>query len=360
MHDDILPLLEAWDGEGVVVRYDQPTGTWIFVALHSSRLGRPTGGTRVRVYSGLRDAMRDAMRLAEGMTYKWAGLGLGYGGGKTVMALSRPLDADEKRGLMHRYGELLEGLGGAFATGADLGTDSRDIAHMAERTQYVVGVDREAGGATDPGPFTARGVLAGIRSAVAHHRGDPDATGLADVRVLIQGLGGVGGPLARLLDADGAELLLTDRDTARAEALAGALDRASVVATGRTLSEPCDVYAPCAIGGVLHQETIPELRCHIVAGSANNQLAEEDDAERLARRGILYVPDYIINAGGALAFSMIADGLDDLDEIHRRVDAIGVAVAEILAEASSSGATPLAAARTRVDRMFSELAAAAS
>ncbi|MCG8460613.1 MAG: hypothetical protein MI919_30395 [Holophagales bacterium] len=350
MSDDILPLIRAWDGNGTLVRHDRPTGTWILLALHSDQLGPPTGGTRMKVYYGLRDAMRDAMRLAEGMTHKWAGLGMSFGGGKAVMALSRPLDGEQRRGLMYRYGDLLESLGGAFFTGADLGTGPDDMSHVAERTRYVLGVDGETGQATDPGPFTARGVLAGLRSAVRHQLGRGDLRG---VRILIQGLGGVGRPLARELAEEGAELLLSDLDEARARRLAEELG-AAAVAADRALTEPCDVLCPCAVGGILSEETISQLACRIVAGSANNQLLEEDDAERLHKWGVLYLPDYIVNAGGAMAFSLMSRGTADRRELERRVDGIGGAVAEILGEAREAGISPLAAARARVDRILAE------
>ena len=354
MKDDILPLIAAWDGEGIVVRHDAPTGTWIFIALHSSLLGPPTGGTRMKVYPGLRDALRDAMRLAEGMTHKWAGLNTEFGGGKAVLALSRPLDPQARKGLMLRYGRLLQSLEGAFRTGADLGTGPDDMSHVAETTKYVLGVDPVTKSATDPGPFTARGVLAGIRSAVLHRFGQETLEG---IKVLVQGLGGVGTPLASLLAAQGAELLLCDADPTRAERLSEHLGQGQVVPADRVYIEKCDVFSPCAIGGVLNENTISTLECQIVAGSANNQLLEEDDADRLNKWGVLYVPDYIVNAGGAMAFSLMTQGISETEELYRRVDHIGEAVAGILEEASASQTTPLSTARRRVDRLLSRRAA---
>lgn len=348
--DNFLPLLEAWDGDGVVVRHDAPTGTWIFIALHSSSLGRPTGGTRLRVYGGLRDAVRDAMRLAEGMTYKWAGLGMQFGGGKAVLAISRPLGFEERRGLMWRYGELLESLAGAFYTGADLGTGSDDMSHVAQRTRYILGVDPDSGLARDPGPYTATGVLAGIRSALrfTDGGGTSGSSGIAGRRIVIQGLGRVGGPLARALAAEGARLLLCDIDEEKMSTLAGELD-AETIPADRVYTEPCDVFVPCAIGGVLRPATIANLGSRIIAGAANNQLLDEDDAERLQKWGILYVPDYIVNAGGAMAFSLMKEGIVEEHDLNDRVAAIGSVVAEILEEAKQLGATPLQAAKRRVD-----------
>jgi leucine dehydrogenase len=343
--DNFLPLLEAWDGDGVVVRFDAPTGTWIFIALHSSSLGRPTGGTRLRVYGGLRDALRDAMRLAEGMTYKWAGLGMQFGGGKAVLAISRPLGADERRGLMWRYGELIESLHGAFYTGADLGTNTDDMSHVAQRTRFILGVDPDSGLMRDPGPYTATGVLAGIRSALRFADGAEEVAGR---RIVIQGLGRVGGPLARALAAEGARLILCDIDEEKMSALAGELE-AETLPADRVYTEPCDVFVPCAIGGVLRPSTIANLGGRIIAGAANNQLLDEDDAERLQKWGILYVPDYIVNAGGAMAFSLMKDGIVEEDALNDRVSSIGNVVAEILEEAKQLGATPLQAAKRRVD-----------
>jgi leucine dehydrogenase len=246
---------------------------------------------------------------------------------------------------MHRYGELLESLAGAFYTGADLGTGSDDMSHVAQRTRFILGVDPDSGLARDPGPYTATGVLAGIRSALRFADG---SEGIAGRRIVIQGLGRVGGPLARALAAEGARLLLCDIDEEKLAALASELD-AETVAADRVYSEPCDVFVPCAIGGVLRPATIANLGSRIIAGAANNQLLDEDDADRLQKWGILYVPDYIVNAGGAMAFSLMKEGIVEEDALNHRVEAIGDVVAEILEEARQLGATPLQAAKRRVD-----------
>lgn len=346
---DLLDLIAAWDGQGVVVRHDPPTGSWIFIALHDATLGRPTGGTRMKVYPTLADGLRDAQRLAEGMTYKWAGVGLPFGGGKAVLAIPRPLDRDEREGLWRRYADFLESLRGAFATGADLGTGPEAMALIARRTRWVMGAEQNAA-EVDPGPFTARGVFYGLRAAVAQVFGSSDLTGRS---VLVEGLGGVGLPLARQLADAGARLLLADLDAAKAETLAAELG-AEAVPLEKVVGTAVDVYAPCAIGATLNAEAIPRLACRLVAGSANNQLAEEADAERLEQRGILYVPDYVINAGGAVAIAMLQDGESDHQVIFRRVEGLGDTVAAILAEAAEEGITPLAAARRRVDRLLAE------
>lgn len=344
--DDFLPLLENWDGNGLVVRHDRETDTWIFIALHSSVLGPSAGGTRMKVYEGLRAAVHDAMRLATGMTSKWAALDMDLGGGKTVLAIPRPLELEEREGLLRRYGRLIDSLGGSFYTGADLGTTANDMATIAGETRYVFGVDHDTGESTDPGPFTARGVFEGLRAAVAHAF---DADSLAGRSVLVQGVGGVGSPLAHLLAEAGATVLVSDLDGARALDLAEATG-GEVVDPDDAMEYQCDVFAPCAIGGVLGRYTIPHLRCRIVAGSANNQLGDDEDARRLHDRGILYVPDYILNAGGAMALVLMADGIENRNELMTRVATIGETVSEILGAAEVQDTTPLEAARVIVER----------
>ncbi len=342
----ISGLTAAWDGLGVVCRYDKPTGTWIFICLHNDKLGPPTGGTRMKVYPDLDEALLDGMRLAEGMTYKWAGIGIPGGGGKAVLALEKPLEGEVRTGLLHRYGELVESLKGSFRTGEDLGITTDDMKTVAERTRHVQGF--RDGEKVNPSPFTAQGVYSGIRAAMGVVLGDDSPAGRS---VLVQGVGNVGAGLAKLLADAGARVLINDLDEQRAAALASELG-GEAVANGDLYGTECDVYAPCAVGATLNRDTIPRLKCKIVGGSANNQLAEETDSARLRERGIVYAPDYIINAGGALSFALLEQGVTDGDEILRRMETVGQTVGEILTEAERENETPVAAARRRVERIL--------
>lgn len=283
----IPELIEAWEGKAVVMGRDAPTGAWMFVALHDDALGRPVGGCRMTVYATPEDGLRDALRLAEGMTHKWAAMGLPYGGGKSVLAVPERLDGEERRGLLRRFGALLGTLRGAYGTGADLGTTTDDIRVIQSvAPDCVVGLPpADSDRPSDPGPYTARGVAAGIRAALRVRFGAPDPAGRT---VLVQGVGGVGEPLARILAAGGAHLVLSDVDGERVAALAEELD-ADALAPDAVYGAECDVYAPCAVGATLNARTIPLLRCAIVAGSANNQLETAADAGRLRDRGILYL-----------------------------------------------------------------------
>ena len=343
----IESLIAGWDGLGVVVRHDRPTGSWVFIALHDGTLGPLAGGTRLRTYPSPAAGLADAQRLAAGMTAKWAAIDAPFGGGKAVLAAPGPLAGEERRGLLRRYGRLVDALGGAFSTGPDLGTTMDDMREIHRVTPYVHGFDPRTGAATDAGPFTARGVLAAIRAAVRQAAGSDD---LAGRTVLVEGLGSVGAPLARHLAAAGARLLVSDLEPDRAAALAAELG-ARVVPLAEVPRTPCDVYAPCAVGGVLNRRTIPQLACRVVAGSANNQLEEERDARLLQERGILYAPDYVANAGGAIAFSLLGRGAAP-EEIDSRLLGIGTTLAEVFREAEARGETPLAAAARKVEAVL--------
>ena len=345
---DFLTVLQDFDGVGVVVRRDQLTGTWIFCAIHDDTLGPATGGCRMKVYDHPVDGLMDALRLAQGMTNKWAAMDFPFGGGKTVLAIPRPLGKEERRGLLHRFGALLNSLGGRYGTGADLGTTTEDMHTIAEVSEYVIGVHGRTEGPMDPSPYTALGVQEGIRSAV-HHKFK--RAGLAGRRILVQGVGSVGATLATDLAADGAHLLISDIDEARARALAELLG-GEFVPAGEVYSASCDVYAPCAIGATLGPDTIPLLECAIVAGAANNQLQTPADADALHKRGILYAPDYVINGGGAMAFTLIYQGVDDLGELDRRVRAIGIRLEGIFTEAAMTGLSPMVSAQALVDRVL--------
>jgi leucine dehydrogenase len=355
VEQDLLDLVRSWDGEAVVARFDRPTGAWIFIALHSTVLGRPVGGTRMQRYACPADGLRDAQRLGEAMTAKWAALELPIGGGKAVIALPGELAPDEREGLLLRYGGLVESLRGAFGTGEDLGTTPADMAVIARRTRFVHGVE-EGGRVADPGPFTARGVLRGIEAAAGVALGRERLAGLS---VLVQGAGDVGYPLAEELHARGARLLVADTDPQR---LARAVDQLGAVAVEpeQAWDTPCDVFAPCAMGGVLDAERIPRLACRMVAGSANAQLATPEDARRLHARGIVYVPDFIVNAGGAYAFALHGEGERDPGTLLARMDRIGETVRTLLVEAEARAESPLAAARRRVDEVLDRARAASA
>jgi len=303
----------------------------------------------MKTYPTPGDAMRDAMRLGEGMTYKWAAIGFPFGGGKSVLAIPRPLEDEEKRGLIRRFGRLLESLHGAYATGVDLGTTPEDMNVLAETSQYVMGHGTSGSGTEDPGPYTALGVFAGIRSALAALDGSPDLEGRS---VLIQGAGDVGAPLARMLAEAGATMLLSDIDEDRARQIAAELG-GRVVPVDETYTTPCDVFAPCAIGAILNADTIPQLGCRIVAGSANNQLDRAEDAELLHGRGIPYAPDYVVNAGGAIAFGMMHLGETDKEAMRERVRGIKDTLDRIFAEGRERGESPVHGAKRVAEEALS-------
>jgi leucine dehydrogenase len=333
-------LLEEWDGEQAVIRRDRESGGWIFICMHSTQLGAAAGGTRLKVYDAPADGLRDAMRLSAGMTAKLAVADLGLGGGKAVLAMPEIPHGDERRALLHRYGDIVASLGGSFITSSDVGTGESDMDVIADRTEHVFGRSVAKGGAGDPGPFTAVGVFHGIKASLAHVRGSDD---LSARTVLVQGVGSVGAALAERLGRDGAVVLVADVDAERARTIASSVG-GSAVDAGQAIATECDVYAPCALGATLSAESVPQLNCDIVAGSANNQLAQPEAADLLRAAGILYAPDYVINAGGAIAINFL--------ELHGRsqadVDAalirIGDTLRKIYVRADTEGITTAAAA----------------
>ncbi len=337
-------LIRSWDGEYVVVRYDGEAGAWMFIAIHSTTLGNASGGSRMKVYDTPGDGLRDAQRLAAGMTYKWAGVDFPLGGGKGVIALTRRLEGKERDRLLERYGQLVESQRGAFSTGADLGVGPELVKVIGRETTHVFGLR----GAGDPGPYTALGVFTGIQTVAAVLFGSTD---LADRTVVVQGIGNVGLPLCKKLAEAGARLKIADANADRAAGVAAELS-GEPVEPDAVYSEPCDIFAPCAVGGVLNAYTIPQLRCRAVVGSANNQLAEPEDAQRLHNRGILYTPDFIINSGGAIALcGMEALGMSD-DYVVRKILSVSDTLNSIFEEAKENGESPVAAAERRARRVL--------
>jgi leucine dehydrogenase len=340
-------LIRGWPGEGVVIHYDQPGDTWMFIALHSTAGGAAGGGTRMKVYPAPADGLADAMRLAEAMTLKIAVAGGPNGGGKAVLAVPAIPHGAERRRLLLAYGDLVESLRGAFRTAPDVNTDDRDMDVVAERTRHAFGRTEAGGGSGSTGPDTAVGVFHGIRAAVAHVFGSDD---LAGRTVVVQGAGGVGGVLAGLLAKAGADVAIADISADRAAEVAAATG-ARVIPADAALMQPCDVLAPCAMGGILDATSIPALRCRIVAGAANNQLATHDDGDRLREAGILYAPDFVINAGGVLhVVGLEMEGWTRA-QVDERLEGIGGTLADIFRTAEADGiSTHVAAERLAADR----------
>lgn len=290
-------LIEQWDGEEIISRFDRETGAWIFIAIHSTKLGPAAGGTRMKSYPSQKEALSDGMRLASGMTYKFALSGLQYGGAKTVISVPEEMDDEARQGLLLRYGKLVHQLGGFFFTGPDVGTSSEDMDIISQTgAPYIHGRTVEAGGAGATGPATAVGVFAGMQAAAEALYGDASLHGK---RVLVQGAGSVGGTLIELLLQERAQVKFSDVDEARIELYRDQVGL-EFVAPDQVNGTSCDIFSPCALGGVLNEHSIPELNCAAVVGGANNQLATPEDGERLREREILYAPDYAVNIGGAM------------------------------------------------------------
>jgi leucine dehydrogenase len=336
-------LLREWDGETVIVRFDQPTGAWIFIAIHSTRLGPAAGGTRIKSYSGVQAALQDAFRLAEGMSYKFATPGIPFGGGKAVIAVPHDFDTRDRPELLRRYGALVQQLGGLFSTGPDVGTSSKDMDIIAENgAPYVFARTTAAGGAGSPGPFTALGVFTGIQVACEHIFGE---VALKNRRVLVQGTGSVGKKLIEHLLAAEAEVLFSEVEEDAIHHFRGELGL-KFIPVDEVYTTECDIFAPCALGGVLNANTIPQLNCQVVAGGANNQLANPEDAESLRERGILYAPDYVTNVGGAMAIiGMETKGWTKERAEKEVVESVKRALRKVFELAATRGITTDAAAQ---------------
>jgi len=346
-------LLRGWDGDEVVVRHDDPGGTWMLIGVHSTVLGPAMGGARMRSYPTPEDALYDVLRLSSAMTVKQAVAGVPYGGGKAVLAVPSvpPRRSEERRTILLRYAELVESLHGTYVTAADMNTGEEDMDVIGERTSHVLGRSRSAGGSGDPGASTALGLFHGIRAAAGHAFGDGDLDGRS---VLVQGVGSVGGRLVEHLTEAGATVLVADVDAAKAAAVADSAG-AKTVSSEDVIGTECDVYSPCAGGAVLTEATIPQLRSRIVAGAANNQLGVPEDAERLRDAGVLYAPDFVVNAGGVIHLAGYETlGWDDAT-MAERLAGIGDTLLGVLETAEREGiSTEAAAERLARDRIASQ------
>jgi leucine dehydrogenase len=331
------------------------SGTPFAIAIHTLGDGVALGGCRTLPCDSVEDALADALRLSRAMTYKGAAVGLRHGGGKCVIAVPReaPLKGRLRRATLLDVGDVVDGLGGRFFTGEDAGTTAHDFEIMAERTRYLVGLPRSLGGSGDPSPITASGVIEAMRVSCEHAFGSDRLAGLT---VAILGLGKVGGRLARRAARAGANLVVADIDPAK-RALAERLG-ARWVTPDELLAAKAHVLAPCALGGVLHRASVRELDCKVIVGAANNQLAERSIAQMLLDRGILWAPDFIVNAGGLISVASELDGYTPA-EVRRRTRAIGSALRQVFADAEREGVTTLHAAERYAERKAVENAESA-
>jgi leucine dehydrogenase len=353
---DVLGTPAFAGHEQVTFFNDRGSGLRAIVAIHDTTLGPAIGGCRMWPYASEEEALGDVLRLARGMTYKAAMARVPFGGGKTVI-IGDPRTG-KTEALLRALGRAIDGLGGRYYTGEDVGTSPADMDVAGEETPYALG--RSRGGSGDPSPVTARGVWIGIQAAVRHRLKREDLRG---VRVAIQGLGQVGYSLARLLRQDGAELIVADLDPMRAERAALEFE-ARAVAPEAILGVEAEVLAPCALGGVINDLTLPKLACAIVAGAANNQLLEARHGAALSARGILYAPDYVINAGGVVNIAQeLCPGGYDRHRALAQVSAIGATLGEIFARSECEGlptdqiADRMAEERLRAARQGRALAA---
>lgn len=355
---DVLQSFVDFDSHQKVVRItDEKTNLKAFIAVHNSNLGPALGGCRMVPYKSEQDAITDVLRLSRGMTYKNALAGLPLGGGKSVI-IGDPYK-DKTEDMMKVMGSAVESLDGLYVTAEDSGTGENDMELIHTQTQHVVGMHAnkgELGG--NPSPVTSWGVYCGLKAAVKHRFGKDSVSGL---KIAVQGLGAVGYELCRLLYKDGAQLIVTDIRPAVCEQAQKDFPGTKAVGLDDIFAVDADVFAPCALGAQINDKTIPQLKVGVVAGAANNQMAKAADHAALAARGILYVPDYVINAGGVISAGYeycYRSGHNPYNFTLTRaammahVERIGPTVADILALAEKNGIAPGQAADELAERVF--------
>ena len=335
------------DHEAIHFITNDECGLRAIIAVHSTHLGPAAGGCRLWHYAKDEDGLVDALRLSRGMSYKNAMAGLPLGGGKSVI-LADP-ERTKTPEMLHAFGKAVNDLGGRYITAEDVGVNVADMIEVSRTTQYVAGLPNSEGDVGgDPGPHTSLGVFLGMKAAVKRALGKDSVDGL---HIALQGAGSVASGVALHACAEGARLSIADVDEKKARTLA---DRtgAKVVSPDEILGLDADLLSPCALGAILNEQTIAALKVPVVAGGANNQLATEEDGERLHKRGILYAPDYVMNAGGIINVCTEYLGDGDASLVRRRIEGIPVRLEEIWAESVETGRNPAAVADAMAQRLI--------
>ena len=337
----MFALMQSTRLESLHLSVDPVTGLKAVIAIHNRRLGPALGGCRYLAYPDDESAMVDAIRLAQGMSYKAALAGLPVGGGKAVII--RPPHVENRAALFEAFGRCIEQLNGRYITAIDSGTSTADMDCIAQYTQHVTSTTS----AGDPSPHAAMGVFAGIRTTAMARLGSDNLEGL---RVAVQGLGNVGYALAEQLHAAGAELLVSDTDPGKVQLAMEQLG-AHPIACEALLSTPCDILAPCSVGNVLTSQSVAQLRCAAVAGSASTQLTHISVADQLEKRVILYAPDYVISSGGLIYVTLRHQG-EELATITAHLSRIGTRLTEVFAHAQAEKRSPARVADELAERLL--------
>ena len=342
---EILKYMENYDYEQLLICQDKASGLKAIIAIHDTTLGPALGGCRMWMYNSEAEAIEDALRLARGMTYKNAAAGLNLGGGKTVIIGDPFKDKNEE--MFRALGRFIQGLNGRYITAEDVGTTVSDMDMIHEETDYVTGISPAFGSSGNPSPVTAYGVFLGIKASVEEKFGTQSLKG---VKIAVQGLGNVAYTLCEYLHNAGAELIVTDINKKAIERVVNAFG-ATVVGVNEIYSVKADVFAPCALGAVINDETIPQFNFKIIAGSANNQLQQSRHGDKLHKLDILYAPDYVINAGGVINVADELYGYNH-DRAMKRVETIYDNLKKIYANSKKENIpTYIAANRLAEDRI---------
>lgn len=336
--------------EQIVFCNDPVSGLNAIIAVHNTTLGPALGGTRVWKYNSEEDAIIDALRLSRGMTYKNAISGLNIGGGKAVIIADPSMKSEL---LWRKYGRFVNSLNGKYITAEDVNTNTSDMEYVSLETKFVTGVPEYAGGSGDPSPFTAKGVYVGMKAAAKKAYGNDSLVGK---KVLVQGVGHVGQYLIDLLVAEGAKVIISDIDKIKIQKIVDKHSFLTVVDNNTIFDQDIDIYAPCALGATVNTESIEKMRCNIIVGSANNQLADENvHGPMLAKKGIIYGPDFLVNAGGVINVASELDGYN-LGKVNSAIDKIYDRTLDIFALADKENTHTQAAAMIMAQKRIDEIA----
>jgi len=348
---ELFNLISAKDHEQVVFCSDKASGLRAIIAIHNTTLGPALGGARMWTYASDFDALNDVLRLSRGMTYKAAAAGLNLGGGKAVIIGDPHTQKTEQ--LFRAFGRFIEGLGGRYVTAEDVGTGVTDMVHIFHETKYVTGIPFELGGSGDPSPVTAYGSFCGIKACANVRYGNDSLEGK---RIVIQGAGHVASTLAKHLTEAGAKVYIADIYADKAKQVAKDTG-AKVINPDEVFDTDCDIFAPAALGGIINDQTIGKLKCEIIAGPANNQLGDEEKhSQELAERGILYAPDYVINAGGLINVASELEGYSQPRAL-KQAENIYDTLKKILLRSQELGITTNEAANHIVEERLSAIGA---